>query len=174
MDPYLLSTEPIFTSPRFSLAIEHFSTSDGDVSRPVIHHPGAVAVLAQPDPGTVLLVRQYRYPVRRWTWEIPAGTRVPGEDPLATARRELAEEAGFTAETMIEIMRFFPALGVSDEEMILYRAAGLQVCATAPEHGELVSPEPLALTTVAAFIADGRICDAKTLMALSLLGRENV
>lgn len=169
MDPHLLSTEPIFTSLRFSLAIEHFSTPDGKVSRPVIHHPGAVAIIAQPDPSTVLLVRQYRYPVRRWTWEIPAGTRVSGEDPIATARRELQEEAGYTAEAMVEIMRFFPALGVSDEEMILYRASGLQLCATAPEHGELVSPDIVALVDVAAFIADGRICDAKTWMALSLL-----
>jgi ADP-ribose pyrophosphatase len=130
-----------------------------------------VAILAQPTPDTVLLVRQYRYPVRRWTWEIPAGTRVPGEEPSATARRELQEEAGYTSAAMVELMRFFPALGVSDEEMILYRATGLQMCTTAPEHGELVSPDIVALTDVAAYIADGRICDAKTLIALTLLGR---
>lgn len=171
MEPRLLAAESLYASPRFALALERFATSDGEVSRPVIHHPGAVAILAQPDPTCVVLVRQYRYPVRRWTWEIPAGTRVPGEEPAATARRELREEAGFTAGVMAEVLRFFPALGVSDEEMILYRASGLSRCPTAPEHGELVAPEIVPLAELDRLAADGRLCDAKTLIALALLGR---
>jgi ADP-ribose pyrophosphatase len=171
VDVRLLAAEEVYASDRFRLCLERFATPDGEVRRPVIHHPGAVAILAQPDPGSVLLVRQYRYPVRRWTWEIPAGTRVPGEEPSATARRELREEAGYEAAAMVEVMRFVPALGVSDEEMILYRAGGLTRCAAAPEHGELVSPEVVGLDDLARFAADGRLCDAKTLIALAVLGR---
>lgn len=149
---------------------ETFATSDGEVVRPVIHHPGAVAILAQPAPDTLLLVRQYRYPVRRWTLEIPAGTRVPGEAAEATAARELQEEAGFRAASLEELTRFLPAVGVSDEELIIYRATGLTETATAPEHGELVAREVVALGRLPALLADGLICDAKTLLALALLG----
>ena len=164
------SARTIFASPRFALMEETFATSDGAVVRPVIHHPGAVAVLAQPAPETLLLVRQYRYPIRRWTLEIPAGTRVPGEAPEATAARELQEEAGFSAAQLEELTRFLPAVGVSDEELILYRATGLSEIAAAPEHGELVTREVVALGRVPALLAAGLICDAKTLFALALLG----
>jgi ADP-ribose pyrophosphatase len=165
-----VSAEPLFHSDRFALMRETFATSDGTVVRPVIHHPGAVALLAQPDPTTVVLVRQYRYPIRRWTLEIPAGTRVPGEAPEATAARELREEAGYTATRISEIMRFFPAVGVSDEEMILYRAEGLTEAPAAPEHGELVAREVVAIDRLPTLCASGELCDAKTLIALALIG----
>lgn len=149
---------------------ETFATSDGTVVRPVIHHPGAVALLAQPDVASIVLVRQYRYPIRRWTLEIPAGTRVVGEAPEATALRELREEAGYTATRLYEVSRFFPAVGVSDEEMILYRAEGLSEVPAAPEHGELVARAIVALADLPALVARGELCDAKTLIALALLG----
>ena len=165
-----VSAEPLFRSDRFDLMRETFATSDGTVVRPVIHHPGAVALLAQPDPRSLVLVRQYRYPIRRWTLEIPAGTRVPGEAPEVTAARELREEAGYTAMRISEVTRFFPAVGVSDEEMILYRAEGLAEVPAAPEHGELVAREVVALDRLPALLAGGELCDAKTLIALALIG----
>ncbi len=149
---------------------ETFATSDGPVVRPVIHHPGAVALLAQPDAQSLVLVRQYRYPIRRWTLEIPAGTRVVGEAPEVTAARELQEEAGYTAARLTELTRFFPAVGVSDEEMILYRAEGLSEVPAAPEHGELVAREIVALDRLQTLITTGELCDAKTLIALAMLG----
>ena len=169
-DATFVSAEAVFRSDRFSLLCETFATSDGVVVRPVIHHPGAVALLAQPDPSSVVLVRQYRYPIRRWTLEIPAGTRVPGEAPEATAARELREEAGYSAARISELTRFFPAVGVSDEEMILYRAEGLSEVPAAPQHGELVAREVVALARLPALLAAGELCDAKTLIALALLG----
>jgi len=160
----------IYASPRFALVEEEFATPDGVVRRPVIHHPGAVAVLAQPAPDRVLMVRQFRYPVRRWTLEIPAGTRVVGEAPETTAARELVEEAGFRPGRLTELMRFFPAVGVSDEELILYGADDLIAEPCAPEHGELVAPEVVRLADVRTRVAAGEICDAKTLIALALIG----
>ncbi len=120
----------------------------------------------------VVLVRQFRYPVRRWTLEIPAGTRVTGEPPQVTAGRELREEAGFAAARMVEFTRFFAAIGVSDEEVILYRAYGLVDVPPAPEHGELVARELVALTDLPQLRRQGLICDAKTLLACALLGMD--
>lgn len=171
MDVRLIDAETRFASDRFRLEIERFATPDGEVRRPVIHHPGAVAIVAQPDPTCLLLVRQYRYSIRRETWEIPAGTRVAGEEPQATALRELQEEAGYTASVLSEWMRFYPAVGVSDEEMILYRAAGLSRATLPRDHGELVAGDIVPLVDLPGLVADGRICDAKTLIALGLLGR---
>jgi ADP-ribose pyrophosphatase len=165
-----VSSRSLFRSPRFDLMSETFATSDGAVERPVIHHPGAVAILAQPDPGSVVMVRQYRYPIRRWTLEIPAGTRVPGEPAAVTAARELREEAGLVATRLDEVLRFFPAVGVSDEEMVLYRAHGLAEVPAAPEHGELVARHIVDLCDLPRLAAAGGLCDAKTLIALALLG----
>jgi ADP-ribose pyrophosphatase len=84
--------------------------------------------------------------------------------------RELREEAGYTAARLCEVTRFFPAVGVSDEEMILYRAEDLSEVPAAPEHGELVAREIVALADLPALVASGELCDAKTLIALALLG----
>lgn len=169
-DPTLVSACPVWRSPRFEMLEEAWDTPDGRVIRPVIHHPGAVVVIAQPSPGHLLLVRQWRYPVRRWTLEVPAGTRVAGEAPERTAARELAEEAGYGADRLVEVRRFFPALGVSDEEMIVYRAEGLHPQAGQRDHGELVSPEVIPFTDLPALAAQGLLCDGKTLLALAWLG----
>lgn len=171
-DPVLSGSRSLFASSRFALAAEIFATDDGAVERPVIHHPGAVAVIAQPDPSTVVLVRQYRYPIRRWTLEIPAGTRVPGEPAEATAHRELREEAGYGADRLDEVVRFYPAVGVSDEELIIYRATALSEVPPAPEHGELVAREVVRLADLPRLFREGLVCDAKTLIACSLLGVE--
>lgn len=170
-DPTCIAEREVFASPRFRLVRETFATAVGPVERPVIHHPGAVAILAQPDAQHVVLVRQFRYPVRAWTLEIPAGTREAGEAPEVTARRELQEEVGFDCTHLSEITRFFPALGVSDELMILYRAEGLTPCAASPDHGELASRAVVAIADLHRHVADGLICDAKTLIACALLGQ---
>ncbi len=169
--PSLARARPQFTSERFDLANEEWSTDHGLVSRPVIHHPGAVAVIAQPAPDAIVLVRQFRYPIRRWTLEIPAGTRARDEAPEATAARELAEETGWRCERLAELIRLYPAVGVSDEELIIYRAEGLGRGQAAPEPGELMSAEAVPLAQLAALARAGEICDAKTLIALALLGQ---
>jgi ADP-ribose pyrophosphatase len=158
-----------WASKRFALVEETFDTPDGIITKPVIHHPGAVVVLAQPDPASVVLVRQYRYSLRTWTYEVPAGTREPGEDPAVTAGRELQEEAGFTAARLVELLRFHPAPGVSDEQMVLYRAEGLTPTATHPDHGELVSPLVVPVADLPRLLTTAPR-DAKTLLALVLGG----
>ena len=94
--------------------------------REVIEHPGAVGIVALDDAGQVLLIRQYRHPAGRMLWEIPAGLRdVAGEPPLATARRELLEEAGYLAADWQVLADFFTSPGITSERLRVYLARGL-------------------------------------------------
>lgn len=98
---------------------------DGErtVRREYVRHPGAVAVLALDDAGRVLMIRQYRHPVRMELWELPAGLLdVAGEPPLAAARRELAEEADLTAGRWDLLVDWFNSPGGMDEALRLYLA----------------------------------------------------
>ena len=97
-----------------------------EVGREVIEHPGAVGVVAMDEAGRVLMIRQYRHPVARQLWEIPAGLRdVDGESPLATARRELLEEAGYLAADWQVLADFFTSPGITSERLRVYLARGL-------------------------------------------------
>jgi ADP-ribose pyrophosphatase len=169
-EPSLVADHEVYSSQRFRLSRESWLTVDGQIERPVIHHPGAVAVIAVIAHRQLLMVRQFRYPIRRWTLEIPAGTRVQGEAPEVTATRELREESGWSCASLRELSRMYPAVGVSDEELILYRADGLHPGAAAPEPGELVAPEIVPFTALRSCVERGEICDAKTLFALHHLG----
>jgi len=91
--------------------------------REVVDHPGAVAVLALDGQERVLLIRQYRHPVRGQLWEIPAGLRdVAGEPLLATAQRELLEEAGYAAKDWLVLADFFTSPGISTERLRVFLA----------------------------------------------------
>jgi 8-oxo-dGDP phosphatase len=102
---------------------------DGElVVREVVEHPGAVAIVAIDEADRVLMIRQYRHPVRSMLWELPAGLRdVPGEPPLETARRELLEEAGYQAGDWHELADYLSSPGISTEQVRVYLARNLAV-----------------------------------------------
>ncbi len=150
-----------------------FAGPDGETfERDVIRHPGAVAVLPLHDDGTVTLVRQYRAPIDALLLEIPAGVRDVEEEPTeVTAARELAEEVGLEAETYEHLVAFHNAPGMSDEIVHVYLATGLREIdssAQGPEE-EAMSIEWHHLDDLAAMIADGRLTDAKTVIAVALV-----
>jgi 8-oxo-dGDP phosphatase len=96
--------------------------------REVVLHPGAVGVLALDDSDRILLIRQYRHPVGRLLWEIPAGLRdVAGEDPFRTAQRELLEEAGYRARDWRVLVDYFSSPGFSTERLRVYLARDLEL-----------------------------------------------
>ena len=152
-----------------TLATATFEGPAGEVmERDIVHHPGAVAVVAV-DGGEVVLVRQYRPVMEREMLEIPAGKLdVPGEDRQAAARRELVEEAGLYARYLVEMGRFHNSIGFCDEETTIFLATD-----TEPVASEAVSVEESYLTVervplddVEAMIVDGAITDAKTVIGL--------
>ena len=95
--------------------------------RTVVTHPGAVAVLALDDARRVLMIRQYRHPVGRLLWEIPAGLRdANGESPLRTAQRELLEETGYRAREWHTLVDYFTSPGISSERIRIFLARGIE------------------------------------------------
>jgi ADP-ribose pyrophosphatase len=102
---------------------ETFDYDGASITREVIRHPGAVAVLALDDQGRVLLIRQYRHPIHTRAWEIPAGLLdKPGEPALLAAQRELAEEADLAAATWNVLADFQNSPGGSDETIRVFLA----------------------------------------------------
>jgi 8-oxo-dGDP phosphatase len=124
----LLSSQTVYEGRIWDVVSDTFQLSDdGDaLVRDYIDHPGAVAVLPMNDAGEVLLIKQYRHPVGMDLWEIPAGLLdVEGEDFVAGAARELAEEADLVAEEWNVLVDFFNSPGSSSEAIRIYLARGL-------------------------------------------------
>jgi 8-oxo-dGDP phosphatase len=111
-----------------TVRIDTVRTPDNQLAeREVVLHPGAVAVLALDTADRVLLIRQYRHPVGRLLWEIPAGLRdVAGEDPWVTAQRELVEEAGYRARDWRLLADYYSSPGYSTERLRVYLARDLE------------------------------------------------
>lgn len=121
------ASELVFEGHVWDVRRETFDLGDGPIVRDFMDHPGAVAVLALDDDDRVFLIRQYRHPVRLREWEIPAGLLdVPGEDPLAAAKRELAEEGDLEASEWSVLSDFLTTPGGSDEALRIYLARGVR------------------------------------------------
>jgi 8-oxo-dGDP phosphatase len=137
----------------------------------VVHHPGAVTVVPVDENRKVTLVRQYRASVDRMVLEAPAGTcDVSGESLEATARRELAEEAGLLARSMVRLIGTFNTPGISDQLTTIFLATGLSPCPSDPvglEEGYMTI-ETVALDDVDALVADGTLVDETTVLGLFL------
>lgn len=107
-------------------------------TREYVEHPGAVLIVPVLPDGRLVLERQYRYPVRRVMLEFPAGKIDPGEKPLATAQRELREEAGYAADTWTSLGTIHPEIGYSTEFIDLFEATGLTEVGQALDDGEFL------------------------------------
>lgn len=145
---------------------------DGSAAtREYIQHPGAVAVLALLDDGRLVLVRQFRYPVGRVLLELPAGKLDRGESTLACARRELAEETGYTAREWAFAGEIHNAAAYSSESIWLWFARGLQAGPQKLDTGEFVEVVTLDADELDALAGRGEVPDVKTLWGLLWLQR---
>jgi ADP-ribose pyrophosphatase len=147
---------------------EFVAPSGEQFTRTYLRHPGAVGIVPV-DGDHVWLVRQFRPPLDRELLEIPAGTLDrPDEEPLACAVRELAEEVGATAAAWEHLTTYGVAVGISTEELHLYRASGLTFTERHADgiEEQSMTVERFPLAEVSAAIADGRIADAKTIIGL--------
>lgn len=132
--------------------------------REYIRHPGAVVILPVFDDGTVLLERQFRYPLNQVFIEFPAGKIDPGEDPLVCAKRELLEETGYTAAGWHFAGKIHNAIAYSDEHLDIFVARGLTEGKSQLDEGEFLETFTATLPDVLDWIREGKITDVKTII----------
>jgi len=135
-------------------------------TREFVVHPGAVLIVPVLDDGRFVLERQYRYPVSRVMLEFPAGKIDAGETPLATAQRELEEEAGYRAAKWKPLGTIHPEIGYSTEFIDLYEATGLSHVGQALDDGEFLDVVTMSEAELLATYDCGGLTDAKTIAAL--------
>ena len=133
-------------------------------TREYITHPGAVVILPLFEDGTVLLERQYRYPLDQVFIEFPAGKIDSGEEPLATAKRELQEETGYTANDWQFVCTIHNAIAYADEHLDIFLARGLTLGERQLDEGEFLDTFRAPLTDVLAWVKQGEITDVKTVI----------
>jgi ADP-ribose pyrophosphatase len=163
----LLSSKLVHTSRVFQLFSDEVIEPSGvKVRRDVIRHPGSVVILAlnesKPEPS-VLLIRQYRYTANQELWELPAGRIDEGEDALTAAKRELAEETGYSASEWKLALFYYASPGFLDETMSLFAARDLHKGKAAPEEDEFISCKMVPLSKAVQWVMSGKVHDGKAI-----------
>ncbi|WP_282847580.1 NUDIX domain-containing protein [Microbacterium oxydans] len=125
-EPEVLESDLVYRGRVWDVRSDRVRYGDGDIVRQYVDHTGAVAIVALDDEGRVLLIQQYRHPIRHRDWELPAGLLdVEGEEPLAAARRELAEEADLVAAHWEPLVSSWTTPGGNDEIIHVFLATGV-------------------------------------------------
>jgi ADP-ribose pyrophosphatase len=163
----VLSSKVLYNSPVFQLTTDELIEPSGmEVRRDVIRHPGSVVILAiderKPEPS-VLLIRQYRYAANQELWELPAGRIDEGEDALTAAKRELAEETGYSAKEWKLALYYYASPGFLDETMSLFAARDLRKGKATPEEDECIISKLVPLRKAVQWVMSGKVLDGKAI-----------
>jgi ADP-ribose pyrophosphatase len=165
--PKILSQEVAFAGRHITVRLDRIVDAAGKTSTlEIVVHPGAVCVVPLLENGDVVLVRQYRHATGQVLLELCAGGLEPGEDPMEAAHRELEEETGYRAETLVERSRFWTTPGFTTEFMFVYEATGLARTQTNLDEDEIIDVETATQEECLRMIDDGRIQDAKSIIGL--------
>ncbi len=171
----VLSSEVVYEGRLFKVVKEEVREPNGHVAqKDIVRHNGSVVILAVDASGKrgrkdplLILERQYRHAAGQYLWELPAGKIEPGEERLAGAKRELAEETGYEAALWTELARYYASPGFLGEWMQVYLAEELTGGVARPEPDETLEIYHLSLSQVEALIARGEILDGKTLIGVA-------
>jgi len=167
-----LSHERVFEGKVFAVDRDRVRLPNGrEATVDVVRHVRSVVLLPVPEPGHVILIRQFRYSVNRWLWEAPAGSVDPGEQPEEAARRECHEEIRQVPDTIVRLAALHPTPGYCDEEMLFFRLSGLTTPTEAaePDEDEDIEPRVFRLSDAREMVRRGEITDLKTIAGLAML-----
>ncbi len=160
-------TEHIFQGRVFSVQVDEVELPNGATStRELVKHPGAVAIMPFTQEGKLVVVRQFRKPLEKEIYEIPAGKLEREEKPESCALRELEEETGYRTEHLRYVTSFYTSPGFADEIIYIYEATDLQSGAFRPDPDEFVQKKAISLEEGLDMLAKEQIHDAKTVFAL--------
>ncbi|MEK7857740.1 MAG: NUDIX hydrolase [Elusimicrobiota bacterium] len=163
----LVRKNTVYRGRMVNFNVDDILLPDGGLAtREYMDHPGAVGVLPFLDQKTIVLVRQYRYPVGEVTLEMPAGKLDKGEKPLPCVRRELAEETGYTAKRVVPLIDYWPTSAFANEVLHLYVATGLTPGRHHPDEDEFIEPVVLPFKEALELVRKGKIRDSKTIIGL--------
>lgn len=162
-----LSSEHVYKGKVFNIYRDEVELSTGDKSlREVVKHSGGVVIVAKKDENTIFLVKQYRYPLKTTSLELPAGKLGQGEDPNLASKRELEEETGYIAKNWQSLGYIYPTPGFCDEKLYLYLATDLEFRQQNLDDGEILECFEYNIEKVFEMIKNGEINDSKTICAL--------
>lgn len=171
----VLKSEKIYSGKIFDLIVDEILYPSGNKSvREVAAHPGGAVVVPVLGNNDIILVKQYRYPIRQFVYELPAGKLNPGEDPAACACRELEEETGYQAARWKKLTAIYTTPGFCNEQLHLYLATDLSKSERGQqlEEGEAsLTVENIPLRRVIEMIEKGEIVDGKTICGILLAER---
>lgn len=169
MDGYkVLKSEKKYSGRIVDIMLDDISLPNGKITkREVVERGGAAAVVAVDDDGQILLVRQYRHPIRAMSLEIPAGVLdSEHEDPKDCALRELEEETGYRAQEISFLTKFYTAIGFCTELLHIYLAKNLEESVQNLDEDEIVTLCRYPLQEAIDMIYSGEIVDSKTMVGL--------
>src|SRR5512142_2921918 len=167
-----LDSKLVFDGRIFKVRVDRVRFPHGrDVNLEVVRHPPSVVLIPMPVPDKVILVKQFRYPVNQWMWELPAGSIDPGESAEAAARRECHEEIGLLPRHTELVGHFYATPGYCDEEMNIYRIDGLEEPSEQAhqDEDEILEPKTFTIDEARRMVRRGEIADMKTALGLTLL-----
>jgi ADP-ribose pyrophosphatase len=169
MEEKKISGAVVFTGRLLKIEADRVRLSDGvEATREVVHHPGAVTIMAVTAEEELVLVSQFRYATGETLLELPAGVPNKGESGEVAARRELAEETGYQATQMQKLWEGYASPGYSDEKISFYIASGLTRTTTNPDEDERIEVELVDLAACLEMAKFGTIKDNKTLIGIQL------
>lgn len=167
-----LKSEKRYAGKIFNLIVDEVEYKSGNRGvREVAEHPGGAVVVPLLSDGTVLLVHQYRYPLKKELLELPAGKLDPGEDPQVCAARELQEETGYKAGTLRKLTAIHTTPGFCNEQLHIFLATELSKSPLGQqlEEGEAdLTVRPYSLDEVVRMIDKGEITDGKTICGIMM------
>ena len=165
----VLRDEVMFRGRRVSLIKRFVRIKDKVVTREVVSFGEAVAMVPLLPDGSVVLIRQFRSPIKKWIYEIPAGKVEPSEDPLETVRRELVEEIGYEVDSIEHLVSVHTTPGYSDEVLHIFLVKCSKEVGARPEPYELIERVKVPLDRAIELVLSEDVVDAKTLLALLML-----
>ena len=172
--PARRSSITVFKGRVFHVDRDLVALPDGrTVPLDVVRHRGSVVLVPQPDRQHVILIRQYRYAIRKWIWELPAGSLDAKESAAHAATRECEEEIGWTPRKLTKLSEWFPTPGFCDEKMTFFRCEKLTTPKgpIARDADEQIEPRTFTIEAAWRLVESGQVVDMKTVLGLVLIQR---